>query len=301
MKRFAQQLVAKTKTEEFFIQLRKRVNFIRRFIPVSIRHRFTSIGKFIPHSTAYPSDDSYSLTRDNTHFIINRSDYVQWRIFYGVRDNALAEAKRRLEDGAVILDIGANFGAFSLRLARYALENKFKDVQVHAFEPNPSVATNFKNNLHLNPDLLPVVQLHEVGLGSQSQKRSFQFENSNTGSGRVTASEGNGQVSIEIRTLDDFVEQLNPKKITFIKLIVEGFEPEVLKGGWNTIVKYRPPLFLEVTPDWWKEYDYNIDEVLEKLFKLGYTFTIEHHNEMLSYEAKKYADRVQFNLMGIVC
>src|SRR5690349_9728752 len=93
-------LVIRSNSEEALVKLRRRVNFIRKLVPVSLRHKFASIGRFIPKSTEYPKNDSYSLTRDNTDFKINRSDYVQWRLFYGVRDNALREAKKRLESGS---------------------------------------------------------------------------------------------------------------------------------------------------------------------------------------------------------
>ncbi len=54
--------------EEFFIKLRRRANFLRKFVPVSLRHKFASVGKFVPHSSSHPKDDSYFLTRDNTAF-----------------------------------------------------------------------------------------------------------------------------------------------------------------------------------------------------------------------------------------
>ena len=83
-------------------------------------------------------------------------------------------------------------------------------------------------------------------------------------------------------------------------MIVEGFEPEVFKGGWNTISKYKPPIFFEVTPRWWKENNSTVEEVLDKLRALGYHFMIEHHNEMLPYEPSKFAARTQFNLLATI-
>ncbi|HEU5290846.1 MAG TPA: FkbM family methyltransferase, partial [Cyclobacteriaceae bacterium] len=91
-----------------------------------------------------------------------------------------------------------------------------------------------------------------------------------------------------------------PSKIAFIKLIVEGFEPEVFKGGWNTISQYKPPVFFEVTEKWWKENNSTIEEVLDKLRGLGYRFVIEHYNEMLPYKPSAYTARTQFNLMATV-
>ena len=293
-------IVVKTKAEEFFVHLRQRSNLVRKFIPVSFRHLFASFGRFIPPSTDYPKDDYYSVTRDNTHFRINRSDYVQWRLFYGVRDNALLEAKRFLTNNSIVLDIGANFGAFSLRLARHALENNYANIHVHAFEPNPFILLNYNDNLALNSEMMPIIHLHGVGLGNETGERSFYFEGRNTGVGRVMRSEGAGQFNVTLQRLDDFISELNPARIAFIKLIAGGFEPEILKGGWNTIKKYKPPIFFEVTKTWWGEHNYTIEEVIGALAGLGYRFRIEHYNEMRPYEPSKYASRFQFNLLGTV-
>ncbi|HEU5291859.1 MAG TPA: FkbM family methyltransferase, partial [Cyclobacteriaceae bacterium] len=182
---FIHKAVIKAGAEEFFVRFRKTTNVIRKLIPVKLRNKIPSVGRFIPNASDYPAGDSYRLTRDNTHFNIDRSDYVQWRLFYGVRDNALAEAKKHLRSGGIVLDIGANFGAFSLRLATYIAENNIKDVQIHAFEPNPSVAKNYNLNLSLNPELSQIIQLHPFGLGNEKTEKEFAFDNSNTGAGRV--------------------------------------------------------------------------------------------------------------------
>ena len=108
MKKIIHKAIIRLGIEEFFVRLRRKASFIRKFVPVSIRHKFVSVGRFVPHSSSFPKDDSYLLTRDDTTFRINRSDYVQWRIFYGVRDNALKLAKEALESDSVGLDIGAN-------------------------------------------------------------------------------------------------------------------------------------------------------------------------------------------------
>ena len=169
----------------------------------------------------------------------------------------------------MILDIGANFGGFSLRLATYACTHQYANVQVHAFEPNPAIFQRYQDNLALNPGLANIVFVHPVGLGSQTSERSFKFDQINTGAGRVMNEIAGVTEKVTINRLDDFVESLNPPKISFIKMIVEGFEPEVFKGGWNTIRKYRPPIFFEVTPDWYAENNSSLEEILTDLFLLG--------------------------------
>jgi FkbM family methyltransferase len=291
-------IVLRAGGEELFVVLRRRTAAFRKFLPVGVRHKFSSFGKFIPHSSEYPKDDSYVLTRDKTTFRINRSDYVQWRLFYGVRDNALREAKKYVLHGSIVLDIGASFGAFSLKLASHIEENKLADIQIHAFEPNPEVFESYKNNLKLNSTLGKMIRLHPFGLGDRNELRAFSFDNSNTGAGRVVK-ESPGSLQVKLQKMDDFIAVLNPNKIAFIKLIAEGFEPAVLSGGWRTIEKFRPPIFFEVTRSWWAEHGASVEDVLTSLKNLGYHFIIEHFNEMLPYEPAKYSTRTQFNIMAI--
>ncbi len=292
------QLVSGLRAEEFFVRLRRRANYFRKFIPVGIRHKFTSFGRFVPPSSSYPQSDSHFVTRDKTNFRINSSDYVQWRIFYGVRDNALHYAKEFLTNDSIVLDIGANCGAFSLKLAAHALQNQLSNVTIHAFEPNPVVYKSYESNLSLNPGFHTVIKTHPIGFGSERGRKAFQYPMSNTGVGRVWQSEDPANTTVSLERLDDFVFSLNPQRIAFIKLIVEGYEPEVLKGGWSTIKKYKPPIFFEATDEWYAQNNSSVSEVLSKLRDLGYQFQGELHNEMIPYDPVIFAPIYQFNVLA---
>lgn len=298
--RFIHRSVIKLNLEEFFVALRKRMNFIRRFIPLGIRHKLGSVGRVIPQHESFPPNDNYLLTRDHTRFIINRSDYVQWRLFYGVRDNYLIQAMKAVTPNSIVLDIGSNFGAFSMRLASYVLRKKYRDVQVHAFEPNPAVVKRIAENLSLNPMLSDIVKIHPVGLGSHKSKLPFQYLESNSGAGRITNSNGIDKIFIDIERIDDVVATINPPKVSFIKMIVEGFEPHVFKGGAKTIEKYKPPIFFEVTPEWYAEHNSSLSEILAQLKDLGYTFYGELYNELIQYDPQKFDSLIQYNMFAIV-
>jgi FkbM family methyltransferase len=298
MNKVVHQAVIKLGIAEFLVGLKRRTYFLRRFVPANIRHKFTSVGKFIPHSSSYPKDDCYFLMRDNTAFKINRSDYVQWRIFFGVPDNALKHAKQLLSDNGVVLDIGANCGAFSLKLATHAADNHLTNVQIHAFEPNLEIFKSYKSNLQLNPQAEKYIQVYPIGFGSESGKKSFHVPDTNSGVGRISNKEPVGTIEVQIERLDDFINKLNPPKISFIKLIVEGYEPEVLKGGWNTLKKYRPPIFFEATEEWYRENKSSVAAVLKDLQELGYKFLGEYHNNMIEYDALKFKSVYQYNVLA---
>lgn len=297
--RFIHQSVIKSNLEEFFITLRRRVNFIRRLIPKSIRHKFGSVGRFIPQHESYPPNDSYLITRDDAHFRINRSDYVQWRIFYGVRDNSLMSAQKLVTPNSIVLDIGANVGSFSLRLAAHILKKNISNVCVHTFEPNPAIVRNLRENLALNPGILNIVKIHPVGLGNEKGKLPFRYDSSNSGAGRIVSGKQGETSFIEIDRVDDFVKTINPYNVSFIKMIVEGFEPHVFKGAAQTIEKYKPPIFFEVTPHWYTENGSSLAEILIQLNELGYLYYGELHNEMIPYDPSRFNELEQFNLFAV--
>jgi hypothetical protein len=140
------------------------------------------------------------------------------------------------------------------------------------------------------------VHLHPIGFGSETGEKLFNVPEVNSGVGKI--SNGDGQFKVNIQRLDDFVQKLNPSRIAFIKLIVEGFEPEVFKGGWNTIIKYKPPIFFEATDEWYQENNSSVESVVRSLAEMGYKFMGEYYNEMIPYDEKKFRDKYQYNVFA---
>ncbi|HEV7416276.1 MAG TPA: FkbM family methyltransferase, partial [Tianweitania sediminis] len=63
---------------------------------------------------------------------------------------------------------------------------------------------------------------------------------------------GDEQFDVEtakVRTLDGFVSAAGLQKIDFIKIDVEGFEMNVLRGGREAIQRFRPSIIMEFDYD----------------------------------------------------
>lgn len=63
---------------------------------------------------------------------------------------------------------------------------------------------------------------------------------------------GGGQThseSVTVVALDDAVTDLG-RRVSLVKMDVEGFEFEVLAGGEQTISRHRPVLYTEMSPEW---------------------------------------------------
>lgn len=141
----------------------------------------------------------------------------------------------------VILDIGANIGCTAILFSGLAR-------QVHAFEPSPTTFSLLERNV--GKAGLGNVLLHNMGLGAEESTSTLTFSPSNRSGGFVSdqtrAGEGFTVETIAIRRLDDVVPSLGIESLQFIKIDVEGFEGHVLRGGRETLSRFRPVVVLEL-------------------------------------------------------
>jgi len=141
----------------------------------------------------------------------------------------------------VILDVGANIGCTAILFSGLARE-------VHAFEPSPTTFAFLERNV--GKAGLGNVLVHNMGLGAEEGSSTLTFSPSNRSGGfvsdRTRAGEGFTVETIEIRRLDDVVPSLGLESLQFIKIDVEGFEGHVLRGGCETLSRFRPVVVLEL-------------------------------------------------------
>jgi len=266
-------------TVDFVHQIIRLVRFEPLFILLAKAHPVFT--KFIPLPKDFPPDDQINILRDGARFCINRSDYMQWHIYVNLPDHSWKSAIDHLSEGATIFDVGANSGAFSLKLAVNSYTTGIEQLTIHAFEPNPTVVDVFTENLKLNATLTERVKICPLALGNLDGTCAIQFDESNTGAGRVVE---NGESTIEILKLDTYVQENQIQNVTFIKIDVEGFEPEVLKGAKETIEKFKPALFIEMTDSWFKNKGSSCQEIIDQLLIWEYELLLETSNGLTPFD-----------------
>jgi FkbM family methyltransferase len=158
----------------------------------------------------------------------------------------------------VALDIGANIGTHTIYLSDYF-------GKVHAFEPQTSVYKLLDSNIKLNK--CTNIHAHNFGLGSSNtfahmEKYDLTKPN-NQGAIGIDKTGLSGGEKIQVRVLDE----LGITNIGFIKIDVEGYELDVLKGGINTIKRSKPVIIIELNH---KTKDTR-DEIVKILKSLDYT------------------------------
>jgi len=174
--------------------------------------------------------------------------------------------KKYAKPGSVVLDIGGHIGTHTLNLSRLVGENG----KVHVFEPQAKMFCELALNMHLN--YCQNVIMHHNALGSSEQwvevfvpKETWTQQISQTlineGHGTVTESM---EHSMGDRAQMICLDSLHLDDISLIKIDVEGFEMEVIRGGLETIRRNHPVMIVEIFQN--EELDGKIKEIED----LGY-------------------------------
>lgn len=126
----------------------------------------------------------------------------------------------------LFLDIGANIGSFTV------LASAEVGAFTYCFEPLPETFLQLERNITLN-NISSKVAKFNIGLASQKGELVFTNEkDSSMNHVAMNANENSSSVKIEVDLLDNI---LNEKTPYLMKIDVEGFELEVLKGAINTL------------------------------------------------------------------
>lgn len=150
-----------------------------------------------------------------------------------------AAAFPRIKNFRHAIDIGAHVGMWTRVLARC-----FNIVT--CFEPNPECEECFwANNPWQKCDDHSQIVLKQVALGATAGKTKINTQQQSQSTGWTRVDPENGDVEVEIATLDSF----NLEWVDFVKIDVEGWEHNVVKGAHETLAKWKPLVIVEQKPN----------------------------------------------------
>ena len=192
--------------------------------------------------------------------------------------------KQILKPGDTFIDIGANIGYETIWGAFLVGASG----SVYSFEPIAHLAEQIKESLMLNQ--FSNVHLIQKASGEKEGVATIYFHPEDAGltsfENKLGATES---ASVEITTVD--TELAGKETVTLIKLDVEGYEYESLRGAENLLKKYHPVIVFEFSPHLYEQSEKGKSlKIFNYLHDLGYKISP-------IYDPKKVIEKSNFEAL----
>lgn len=171
--------------------------------------------------------------------------------------------------GMCVVDVGANWGYYTLQLAHLVGAVGM----VIAFEPTHEYSSRLE--WHLRENNVHNVRLEHLGLSSRTEAVEIAI-------GECSATlhwcaDSPPRMREEIRVVrmdewwDDYVATGNPDRLDFLKVDVDGHEPNFLVGAERILRRHRPSMLIEFSQEALFAAGHQAWELADQLESMGYT------------------------------
>jgi FkbM family methyltransferase len=225
----------------------------RGVVRVALQHAYRAVLAVLsPRMFAeLPGGERVALSPDLRQVTWNPEEYVAFRA--------------TVRPGDVVLDVGANVGAYTVLFAKWAGARG----QVFAFEPAPASVAALRRLIALNGGGA-VVEVVPCAAGDRTGTAAFRAEGAN-GANALVPSGAHDPAALTVRmvTLDEFCASrgIRPR---VIKLDVEGAEIDALHGARATLADPAVEVFVELHPAAWPARGLTRAAVAAELGALGF-------------------------------
>jgi FkbM family methyltransferase len=148
---------------------------------------------------------------------------------------------------AVVIDVGAHGGQFSKLFSRLAPRGRILAIEPSAYARSilgPALRWSRARNVEVWPVgvsdapgraslLTPIKRKGDLGFGLAHLGADA--------SGRACVAH-----EVEITTLDALVSKAGLERLDFVKMDIEGWELNAVRGGLETLRRFSPPIYMEV-------------------------------------------------------
>lgn len=211
----------------------------------------------------------------NDKDIIVKYGYEHFKDYY--RDCELNHKKwwnENVKDDWTIIDAGANVGIFSILFAR-------KAKHVYAFEPCKETVEIMKKNIKEN-NLDNKITIIPLALSDHSSVKKDIIHH--------IWSKGYLNEEFQFITIDKFVKD-NNIKVNAIKIDVDSYDYEVLKGCKQTLLEQNPIIVVEVVDSALNLRGYRREDIFNFMSSINYTNVLNLDNDnylfMFNYNKQK--------------
>jgi FkbM family methyltransferase len=186
-------------------------------------------------------------TRAGDIFDVDLSSVLEWQLWaFGRYEAHLSELFGHLvQPGDRCVDVGANVGVHTVRLARLA----GRGGEVIAVEPDPDVVRRARRNIALN-GLGNVRLIHAAASERAGQMRLYRPSPRDTNRARASLLHHSyltgDATTVPVVTVDDLCADA---PVALIKIDVEGHESAVVRGAAGVIARHAPSVVFEYAPE----------------------------------------------------
>ena len=203
----------------------------------------------------YPTDRHWLLMSSDKYISQFIRDGKEWE------PHVIQEAKKHIEPNMNVIDAGANIGCYTVGFSNLT------SGKVYSFEPHRRLYQQMIANVFINK--CPNVFAYNTALGDYKRTVKMSVDHmpinydrwTNFGGSVIEENTLLGGEDVQMKTLDSY----HITDVCFIKIDVEGYELQVLKGAIQTIMLNNyPPILYEC---------HGQEEVHQFIESLGYTYT----------------------------
>ena len=277
----------------------KFLNFLRGVFKISFLEKWLAgntvnkpthniFVKLIPPNYTYPSNSIREATRGGIQYALDLSDYVEHFIFWGIKDAGHETLYKSIKPGMNVFDVGANIGDTALHFSK----SVGSAGKVFAFEPDPANYIKLQTNIAKNN--ASNITSFNIGLGSErGTMKLYKVDPNNKGMNRMflNRKDDSDFVEVSIEKVDDVMNQLSYPEIDFIKIDVEGFELEVLKGAKQLLEKFKPELFIEMDDSFLNANNASIKQVIQFLSEMNYKIQVAQTGKIITTDTESFAEK----------
>jgi FkbM family methyltransferase len=219
--------------------------------------------------------DQVTVRRRGLRWNLDLREGIDFTIYLAgaFESDTLRALESRVLPGATVLDVGANVGAHTLHLARLVGDTG----RVIACEPTDFAVAKLRANLKSNPALEPRVRIYQAFLVEEGRDAlvpalASSWPVDGTAPDDVEmCSRSMTLTGATARSLDSILAAEGDPLVAFMKMDVDGYEVEVLRGARRLLERSRPTIVMELAPYVFHPAE-KFDELVALLTGFGYQF-----------------------------
>lgn len=218
---------------------------------------------------------------NSTPFYFYADRNIGSKVWFGRNKNyEIKFAKMILNNDFVFIDIGANFGLYTMNIAKNIF--KYKKAKIISIEPEEINYQRLKKNIKIllkdNKNIFKQVFIENCAIGDENQIKKLYLSHDNAAASLLQTKDIQSYVKVKQIRLFDIIKKHNLKKITLIKIDIEGFEDKALLNFFESANKNLYPKYIIIEHTNKKNWEINI---LKYLFKVGYRTIWKNNNNSI--------------------